>query len=91
MKISACLDSDADDHLELHEDLSSVVDLNLYRRQRKLAKNLVSSRVPLYVSHLEGQVTPPRDNLVTRMASVEAQIEELDDLIYLLNQDEYFV
>ena len=77
--------------LDSHADhpLSPVVDINLYRRQREIAKSCVRSRVPLYVSHLEGRVTSSRHNLASRMASIDAQIEELDDLIYLLKQDSY--
>lgn len=69
--------------------IDNVVDLNLYRRQREIAKNCVRSRVPLYVSHLDGEVNTPQDSITSRMASIDAQIEELDDLIYLLNQDTY--
>lgn len=68
----------------------NVVDLSLYRRQREIAKSCVLSRVPLYVSHLDGQVQSREESITSRMASIDAQIEELDDLIYLLNQDSNF-
>ena len=77
------------DAVDAVDSIDNVIDLNLYRRQREITKNCVRSRVPLYVSHLDGEVNAPRDSITSRMASIDAQIEELDDLIYLLNQDDH--
>lgn len=68
-----------------------VVDLNLYRKKRDYSRRLVQSRVPLYVSHLQGQVDSPRCDLAARMASVDAQIEEMNDLIHILSNEEEFL
>lgn len=74
----------------LGESQPNVVDINLYRKKRDYSKQLVRSRVPLYVSHLQGQVDSPRYDLAARMASVDAQIEEMNDLIHILsNEEEY--
>lgn len=65
-----------------------VVDFELYKRKRDISSQLVRSRVPLYVSHFEGRADVEKIDLASRMATIDAQIEEMNDLLYLLNQDE---
>ncbi|MCY4443337.1 MAG: hypothetical protein OXC44_00850 [Proteobacteria bacterium] len=68
---------------------SVVVDLQLYKKRRELTQKIVRSRVPLYVSHLEGRVDSPRSNLSQRIMTIEEQIEELNDLLFLLEDDNF--
>ena len=54
-------------------------------RVKNSSENLRS--IPLYVSNL--QQDNDNGDIVSRMAEIDSQIKELDDLIYLLNKDVY--